>query len=268
MAETIMQLQKKTQALKHAIKLVRSRQIQSNAIKNKIKSFVYEYFKDSRPILLSGGLIDENLTNTDSAMQDLLRCAQRNTLKVIYLRYFTKLSEYLNEIELKIISPISSGEKDLPNHQKYQQILETLGKIAPSAAKSYQQALLDLQDQNRISWRGTVVELRESLREVLDALAPDNEVVSQPNFKLEQNAKRPTMKQRAVFILKSRNASNKHLKTFESEVDVVEELCGGFIRSVYERSSEGTHTRISRNEALRIKDYITLALAEILELKT
>jgi len=268
MAEVIRQLQKKAQALKRAIKQVRSRQIQSDPTKNKIKSFVYGYFKDSRPFFLSCGLNEENLTDTDSGMQDLLRCAQRNTLKVVYLRYLTRLSEYLNGLELKIILPISCEEKNLPNHQKYQQILETLEQIVPSAALSYQQALLDLQDQNRISWRGTVVELRESFREVLDALAPDNEVVRQPDFKLEQNAKGPTMKQKAVFILKSRNASKKHLKTFESVVDVAEELFGRFVRSVYERSSEGTHTPISRNEALRIKDYITLVLTEILELKT
>lgn len=59
--------------------------------------------------------------------------------------------------------------------------LEMLAIEGP--ARSYRQAALDLDGEERISWRGTVADLREALREVLDFLAPDAQVMGQPGFR-------------------------------------------------------------------------------------
>jgi len=267
MNKTIRQLLKKIENLKRSITKIRSKQLSSEAIKDYVRSFVYDYFKEFRPAYLSTGLIEENLSNIDSAMQDLLRCTQRNTLKSVYLRCLKTLRKSINELELKSIIPVISEKQDVIDDIRNQKILDTLIKISPLSALSYEQALLDLQDQSRKSWRGSAVEFRESLRELLDSMAPDDEVMAQPNFKLEQNTTRPTMKQKAVFILKSRRTSGKQIKAFTDAIEVAEELFGKFVRSVYDRSAAGTHTPISKDELLRIRDYVSLALSELLEIK-
>ena len=60
---------------------------------------------------------------------------------------------------------------------------------------------------DRISYKGTIAELREILREVLDYLAPDKEVIATPGFKLEKDRFTPTMKQRVRHVLRSRKKS-------------------------------------------------------------
>jgi hypothetical protein len=54
------------------------------------------------------------------------------------------------------------------------------------------------------TFRGTASELREALRETLDHLAPDEDVMKAPGFKLERDRKAPTQKQKVRFILRSR----------------------------------------------------------------
>jgi hypothetical protein len=266
MDKGIPQLLTTIEALRRSITKTRSKQLNSKPIKDRIRSFVYDYFKDFRQEYLSTGSTEENASDIDSNMQDLLRCTQRSTLKITYLHSLKTLRKFLCDLELKDIS-LSSERADIPDNDRDRAILDTLAKINPSSALSYEQALTDLQDQNRKSWRGTAVEFRESLRELLDSMAPDNDVVAQPGFKLEENTKKPTMKQKAVFILKSRQASGKNVKTFTDAIDVADELLGKFVRSVYDRSSVGTHTPISKDEVLRIRGYVSLALSELLEIK-
>ncbi len=147
-------------------------------------------------------------------------------------------------------------------------IYETLLQIIPTAALSYKQALVDLADKNRISYRGVANELRETLRETLDHLAPDKVVTSQPNFKFEKDRTKPTMKQKVRYILKARELSENYLKPPEEAVEIVEELIASFTRSVYERSSISTHVTTKRSEVLQIKKYVDAVLAELLGLQT
>ncbi len=117
----------------------------------------------------------------------------------------------------------------------------------------------------RLSWRGTAVEFREALREVLDQLAPDGEVTAQPGFKLEKDRTGPTMKQKVVFILKSRKSGSGALNTAKTQVELIEEKTGAFVRSVYVRSSSSTHGTPSREETLSIKNHVALILSELLQ---
>jgi hypothetical protein len=266
MDKRISQLLTTTEALSRSIAKIRSKQLNSKPIKERVRSFVYDYFKEFRQQYLSAGLIDERLSDIDSRMQDLLRRTQRGTLKSVYLRCLKTLRQSLYDLEVKDLT-LAGERADIAGNGRYRMILDTLVKINPSSALSYEQALIDLQDENRMSWRGTAVEFRESLRELLDTMAPDKDVMGQPGFKLEENTKKPTMKQKAVFILKSRQASEKNIKAFTNAIDVAEELLGKFVRSVYDRSSVGAHTPISKNEVLRIRDYVSLALSELLEIR-
>jgi hypothetical protein len=147
-------------------------------------------------------------------------------------------------------------------------ILSTIEKLCPTAADSYKQAIEDLNNESRFSWRGTAGELREALREVLDTLAPDEEVQKGPGFKLEKDARGPTMKQKVAFVLKSRKQPEAARKTVEQAADVVEEKVGGFVRSVYNRSSVSVHTSRDKSEVLSVKRFVDTVLVELLEIGT
>ena len=260
------ELHKRMEALTRRVRSVKTKQLNIASIRSELQAFVHQYFSGLRPAYLSGGNSEADLVDVDSGMQELLRCTQRRTLVSLYVDTLKKVNAALHEFEMKSLiagQGVVTHKDDLRNRR----LVETLAKINLPAAVSYEQGLVDLLDNKRKSWRGTAVEFRESLREVLDMLAPDEEVKAQPGFKLEKDTKGPTMKQKAVFILKSRKAVSKQIKPFADAIDVIEGLIGKFVRSVYERSSVATHTHVSRDEVLTIKSYVELALSELLEVR-
>jgi hypothetical protein len=108
--------------------------------------------------------------------------------------------------------------------------------------------------------------LREALRETLDYLAPDNDVIAQPGFKLEKDATRPTMQQKVRFILKSRGKNKSQTEAPENAVSVIEERVGALARAVYNRSSVSTHVGTAKQEVQQIKAYVDVVLGELLEI--
>src|SRR5205807_1432811 len=94
-------------------------------------------------------------------------------------------------------------------------IIETLARILPAAASSYEQCLLDLGGMRRRSYRGVAHELREVLRETLNYLAPDVDVLAQAGFKLEKDSARPTQRQKALYVLRNRRLSREQMSAPE-----------------------------------------------------
>ncbi len=268
MSTLVRELQTRAKALERSLKKVRSKQLNTQKTKEDIRSLVQYYFRDFRTAYIQDGNLENDLVTTDAQIQHLLRCAQKRTLLSVCKRNMKDINTALHELELKSIMPVLSEKGNTSDDIRFSKVLDTLQKINSSAAISYEQALKDLNDSDRKSWRGTAVEFREALREVLDKLAPDEDVRAQPGFKLEQDVKGPTMKQKTVFILKSRRLAEKQIRPLTDAINIVEELIGKFIRSVYDRSSAATHTHASREEAFKIRDYVTLALIELLEIKT
>jgi len=140
-----------------------------------------------------------------------------------------------------------------------------LDELAPSAAMSYRQAIRDLSDTGRQSYRGTANELRSAVWDVLDRLAPDDEVVSSSGFKLERGTDKPTQKQKARHILRSRLGDSAR-KTPETSIQLIEEHVGSLSRAIYDRSSIATHIATSRSEIAQIRMYVETVLAELLEI--
>ena len=132
-------------------------------------------------------------------------------------------------------------------------------------ALSYQQVLIDISEQ-RLSYKGTAAEQREILREVLDYLAPDSEVIALPGFKLEKDRTVPTMKQKVRFILKKRNKSQSAIEVPENATLIIEESIAKLARATYNRGSLSTHTETEKNEVLNLKRYLDSVLCELLEI--
>lgn len=252
------------QQVDRAVRNVKAKHVNERTVKDLIRIFVQQYFTTWRPKLVDGFGAEEELVALDSALQNLLRHAQRRVSVQEYRATLKLITEQLRELELRsLLIPSQTRSQFEPQQTK---ILKSLRTINDSAAKSYEQGLIDLQVGTRSSWRGTAVEFREALREVLDQLAPDAEVEAQPNFKREPDTKGPTMKQKAVFILRARRTKKAQVKTFAEAFDVVDGLIGNLARSVYTRSSVAVHVADSREEARKVRDYVSLVLAELLEI--
>jgi hypothetical protein len=226
---------------------------------------VDKYFRSVRDVLIHGELSQEYIDEFDSLMHALLELTHKRSYKRSYIKTLRSLRQTILAIEKLALIKTS-----LPNEQSLEKtdlmIISTLSKMVPSAALSYEQAIKDLSTNNRISWRGPATDLREALRETLDYLAPDNEIISQKGFKLEKDQTHPTMKQKVRFILRKRGYSASLTQTSEDASQAVDEAVGSFVRSVYTRSSISTHTPTDKSEVLRVRDFVRTALCESLEI--
>lgn len=263
MLTTIRELRDDLRRYDKDLRQTKNRQVFSAAMKERAKQIVDHYFREAREEFLIGGITE--LTSIDAALQRLLEISQKNSAVGTYREHIKGLQTNLQEIEKLILLPQKSTKLDLDAVDRL--IITTLLGLLPSAARSYEQAILDLQSNNRLSWRGPATDLRESLRETLDHLAPDRDVVGEVGFKLEKDRSGPTMKQKVRYVLKKLGLNKSAIEAPESATEAVDELVGTFIRGVYSRSSVSTHTPTDRNEILRIRDWVRVALCELLQLQ-
>jgi len=254
--------------IRNLLNRARAKQVHAQSILKASKDFVNQYFNDARPGFQSNGLDDESLGGLDNWMQELLTLTQKGSLKSKYNRTIKVIDQEVNGVEVALVTAATEPQtvSSLKLDGKEQRIATTLAGIVESAGLSYEQACLDLRDDTRRSYRGAAAELRETLREVLDRLAPDEEVISQNNFRLEKGQTKPTMKQKVGYILKSRGKNKSQIEAPESAVTVVEEKVGALARSVYNRSSVSTHISTSKQEVRQIKAYVDVVLGELLEI--
>jgi hypothetical protein len=244
----------------------------SAALRDAAKKIVQQYFRQARPHLIELQLDSEALASLDSEMQALLVLSNGRSKKQSYSQVLRRIKGLLQNVEFEreirlgqqLIFPAGQQSSVLTSVEK--RIIETINQLVPSAALSYEQAILDLNSKDRISFRGTANELRETLREVLDYLAPDDKVMKGQGFKLEAGKTKPTQKQKVRYILKSRGLSRTAINAPEDSVSIVEELMASLARSIYERSSLSTHVATARQELEQVKMYIDIVLIELLEI--
>ena len=144
-------------------------------------------------------------------------------------------------------------------------VVAALDRLVPGESPCYLQAVSDLNDQNRIAFRGVATEFRELVRVVLDVLAPDSTLMASPGFKLEPGQPKPTQIQKARFILKSNRVSTTARAVPETTVELVEDSVATFARNIHRRSSNALHTETDRSEVQQIKMYVDALLTELLE---
>ena len=143
------------------------------------------------------------------------------------------------------------------------EIIKKLDALVPSAALSYKQAILDLKDDSRVSFRGPALELREALREILDHLAPDSEVMAEPGYVQEKKTPGPTMRQKARFIMKKKGKRSAS-EPPEQAVTAFEEAIAALTRAVYERSSVATHMASERQTVVQLRRYVMAIFHEVI----
>lgn len=248
-----------------AVKVVRSAkgaQIFASSTKALLHELATDYFSTVKGIAEQCG---GNSNGLDSIFQEIHSLSRKSPSKNRCLELLKSAKKALVECESVAISQ-SSRQQAGHMTPVDELIVTTLNEICPSASLAYQQALMDLIQESRLSWRGPATDLREALRETLDILAPDQDVEAMPGFKLETDAKRPTMKQKVRYILKNRGVVSGAMATPESAVQGIEEVLGTLTRSVYTRSSVSTHTPTERQEVARVHAWVRLVLCELLEI--
>ncbi len=207
----------------------------------------------------------QQLTDADDLFRELAAMSRGNPSRMKVLGMLSDAKKMLVGLEGVVMTAQtakSSGRKTATD----QLIIDTLRELCPSAAAAYAQAMVDLAIGSRESWRGPAADMREALRETLDSMAPDVEVKASPGFKLEKDTHGPTMKQKVRYILKKREMASGAMAAPEKAVEGIEDIVGGVLRSVYQRSSLSTHTATSKEEVLRVHAWVRLVFCDLLEI--
>jgi histone H3/H4 len=165
----------------------------------------------------------------------------------------------------KLLPPGHSTKDEAIAHtEEDQQIIDKLDALVPSAALSYKQAILDLGDDSRVSFRGPALELREALREILDHLASDSEVTAAPGYMQEKDRTGPTTKQKVRFIMRKKGKRSSS-DAPEQMVTAFEEAIAGLTRAVNQRSSKAAHVAGERRTVVQLRRFTVVIFHEVLE---
>ncbi len=254
-----------------ALSRYKARNVNAAGLRKQAKDIVKSYFDEQRNALQRLGTSEEKLNDFDLEMQRLIGLSTGLNSRVSYRKTLRSLRARRKKIEtgleflIGVEAPATTTTALVVDHIEAA-ILKTLQTMLPSAAKSYEQVLIDLQDHRKKSFRGTAAELRESVREVLDHLAPDADVMKAPGFKLELDLKGPSMKQKVRFILRARKVVDAARETAENSVQHLDENIAALGRSVYTRGSVDVHMARAREEILNFKMYADAVLGELLEI--
>ena len=250
------------EALAHLRKMIgkaRAVNISARDIRDYASGVAQQYFQDNRAVIEASA--GDELRTLDDAFQGILTLSSSVNRKSTYSRHLKTIQKLYPQITGKLaVGGSSNSTVTIGDTEK--KISALLDDMVPAAGKSFKQALIDLTDTKRISYRGPAVELREALRETLDFLAPDEEVQAMDGYKQEAGLKGPTMKQKVRFILRARGMKDETAP--EQAASAIEEMVGGFARSVYTMSNAGTHGSRERTDVMRIRRYVIVVLHDIL----
>jgi hypothetical protein len=249
--------------LRRKIRAVSGAQVQAVSLLADVHSFATHYFNEVRPVLISASASENHISEVDDLFTQVLASSRTKVSKGKILKLLDQSKRHLIALEGatagRMVQKPTGARTSTDNL-----IIESLQEICPGAANSYDQALADLVSKDRLSYRGPATDLREALRETLDVLAPDSEVEATVGYKPEPDAKRPTMKQKVRYILRSRGIAANQLAVPEGAVVGIEEIIGNVVRSVYTRSNVSTHTVTDRSEVLRVHAWVRMVFCELL----
>jgi hypothetical protein len=253
-------------ALQRKLTRSKSTNVSSSGERESARGLVQLYFRRVRPELTALGLI--GVDQLDERFQAILTLANRVSRRSTHLRTLKEVLRSLEDLEHRRDIAIGSATgallPELSNEES--RIIGTLHELLPSAELSYRQAITDIASAaDRLSFRGTVAELREALRSVLDLLAPDETIEASPGFKPEKGQEHPTMRQKVRFVLRSRKRPDATIDAATDATDLVDERTASLFRSIYSRAAKSTHSPPTISEVRQVKLYIDVILVDLLE---
>lgn len=191
-------------------------------------------------------MIDRARASTE-IMESLNRSAQQGTERIIR----------------QVVEEVSKSRNARITNALDLRVIDALREKSPGAADAYEQALIELEGEDKLSWRGPASDLREALRVALDCMAQDDAVMAEPWYKPEQDSGKPTRRQRMEFVLRARQKSEKTITITGGFVDVIEAWCE-IAPEAYNIASKAVHTPPRRSDVEKLRDYSRLVLEELL----
>jgi len=253
--------------LSNRLDQVKTVNVNSSDLRGEVLQVAKRYLTFTRPILLEAA-IEEDAKILDGAFSNLLQLSDGLNALSSYRKQVKRIRKAIPSITAKLAIHAGSrqGTPGREPSAEEKKLIATLRALVPSAALSYAQALADLNDEKRQSFRGPALEFREALRETLDHLAPDKDVMAAAGFQLEEKRTGPTTKQKVRFILRARGIGKSGRGAPEDTANAIDELIGQLTRTVQDLSSIATHVATERSNVRRVKRYIDAVLHDILEL--
>ncbi len=213
---------------------------------------------------------EQSIVSMDEQMQILLKLAFGNSSRRMVIRSTVSAIRHFRE---NLLVPLNraywSQAPERTPAGRDDDVAARLRRLDPELADSYEQAVIDIEDEERLSYRGPAAELREILTGVLHLLAPDARVEETEWYRQSQRSGTrkesvPTRAERTKFILRSRLKGSSVTESAESYMTSTEERLSSVVNVTYKRGSAATHGGTEREELVQLLPYINALLKELL----
>ena len=235
-----------------------------------VRSVVGAWFSEYQATCVQIVGNDQQIRTMDEMMQKLLQLTSKDSARRTVLIAVTATTKHFRD---NLFVPVSraywSNAPQRAPTGRDEDVATRLVKLGSDFADGYEQAVIDIEDSERRSYRGPAAELRELLTLVLHDLAPNAEVQATEWYKdaRRSGARKettPTRAERTRFILRSRTKGSAITEAAESYVAMVEERLGHVINATFTRGNAATHAGTERDELVKLLPYINALLGELL----
>ncbi len=241
----------------------KGKDIRSPELKSHCIAVIDTWFKNIKPYLEETGAKDSVFKQIDDLLTQLLSLTTKISLVT---KYKTLLKQIKKTYNSDVYIPLKTRTKPVLTPRAESQdkeAVKTLLQAYPVLEDGYNQVLNDLNDSNRLSYKGTANELREVLRGVLAELAPDTEVCKQAWYKQEKDSAGPTRKQRVKYILQSRRASRNENQVFSNTHELFDEIFSRVVISAYDGANEASHKQKQKQEIEKLLSYFNVLIRDL-----
>lgn len=248
----------------------RAREVSTPTERRNIRSVVSAWFAQYRTPFIQVLGDERQIAAMDALMERLLNLASRQFARRTVIGAVRSASQYFSN---SLLVPLSraywtkSPERAPAGHDDA--AAARLRKLDADLADGYEQAVMDIEDPHRLSYRGPAAELREVLTGVLHALAPNAQVEATDWYKESRRSgarkeSTPTRAERTKFILRGRAKGSAVTEAAESHMVSVEERLANVVNATYKRGSAAAHAGTEREELENLLPYMNALLRELL----
>ena len=233
-------------------------------------SVVGAWLSEYRPAFVAMLGDNQLLVALDDSMHLVNRLASEQRARGSVLREVRTARRYFSE---QLLQPLTRAywsrapQRTIPGRDE--EVLLRLRQLDPDLANGYEQAILDLENDDRLTYRGPAAELRELLTRVLHLLAPNEQVQATEWYRESRRSgarKEPVPRraERTRFILRSRGQGSAADEAADAYASLVEERLEKVVDATYRRGSAATHSAAEREQVRTSLLYLNALLRELL----